>query len=100
MPRSVLRSGGPLRAVGSRVPLSDAASEHLGDAEIINRVAACDAEVALSAHVGSTSAHPCCVPVLPAVKAARPLTSLGGSPGAHQQTASEISLQSQDWRQS
>ena len=58
--------------------LIDAASEHLSDAEIVRRVAAFETDVVMIAHVGSTSAHPCCLRVLRAVKAALP-----GRPAGH-----------------
>jgi anaerobic magnesium-protoporphyrin IX monomethyl ester cyclase len=72
--------GGPLRAAGHDVRLIDAACEHLSDRETARRVAAFDAQVAMIAHVGSTSAHPCCLRVLQAVKAMLPacVTVYGG----------------------
>ena len=80
MPLGLLMIGGPLLAAGYPVQLIDAASEHLPDAEIVRRVAAFDSDVVMIAHVGSTSAHPCCLRVLRAVKAALPhcITIYGG----------------------
>jgi len=80
MPLGLLMIGGPLLAAGHDVKLIDAACEHLSDAEIARRVAAFGAQVAMIAHVGSTSAHPCCLRVLRAVKAMLPacITVYGG----------------------
>jgi len=62
------------------VLLIDAARHHLCDEEIVARVAAFHAEVALIAHVGSTTAHLCCLRVLWAIRAALPtvVTVYGG----------------------
>jgi anaerobic magnesium-protoporphyrin IX monomethyl ester cyclase len=80
MPLGLLMIGGPLLQAGYAVHLIDAACEHLRDAEIVERVAAFDADVVMIAHVGSTSAHPCCLRVLRAIKAALPhcITIYGG----------------------
>jgi anaerobic magnesium-protoporphyrin IX monomethyl ester cyclase len=80
MPLGLLMIGGPLLDAGHAVCLIDAASEHLTDEKIAQRVAAFGAEVAMIAHVGSTSAHPTCLRVLRAVKAALPhvITIYGG----------------------
>jgi anaerobic magnesium-protoporphyrin IX monomethyl ester cyclase len=80
MPLGLLMIGGPLLEAGYAVHLIDAACEHLRDAEIVERVATFDADVVMIAHVGSTSAHPCCLRVLRAVKTALPhcITIYGG----------------------
>src|SRR5215472_13965334 len=80
MPLGLLMIGGPLLAAGHHVKLIDAAREHVPDADIVDRVAAFDAQVVMIAHVGSTSAHPCCLRVLRAVKARLPrcITIYGG----------------------
>jgi anaerobic magnesium-protoporphyrin IX monomethyl ester cyclase len=80
MPLGLLMIGGPLLAAGHDVKLIDAACEHLSDTEIARRVCAFGAQMAMIAHVGSTSAHPCCLRVLRAVKAALPacVTVYGG----------------------
>jgi anaerobic magnesium-protoporphyrin IX monomethyl ester cyclase len=80
MPLGLLMIGGPLLAAGHLVHLIDAAGEHVSDAEIAERVAAFGARIVMIAHVGSTSAHPCCLRVLRAVKARLPhcITIYGG----------------------
>jgi len=80
MPLGLLMIGGPVLAAGHEVKMIDAAREHLSDAEIARRVAAFGADVVMIAHVGSTSAHPCCLRVLRSVKAALPacITVYGG----------------------
>jgi anaerobic magnesium-protoporphyrin IX monomethyl ester cyclase len=89
MPLGLLMVGGPLLQAGYAVHLIDAACEHLRDAEIVERVAAFRADVVMIAHVGSTSAHPCCLRVLRAVKTALPacITIYGGvHPTYHSRT--------------
>jgi len=80
MPLGLLMIGGPLHDRGDDVLLVDAARHHQRDAEIVARIVAFEAEVVMIAHVGSTSAHLCCLRVLRAIKAARPniLTIYGG----------------------
>jgi anaerobic magnesium-protoporphyrin IX monomethyl ester cyclase len=80
MPLGLLMVGGPLLDAGFAVTLLDAARRHLSDRAIVERVAAWGADVVMIAHVGSTQAHPCCVRVLRAVKAALPhvVTVYGG----------------------
>jgi anaerobic magnesium-protoporphyrin IX monomethyl ester cyclase len=80
MPLGLLMVGGPLRDVGYPVTLIDAAVEHLGDWDIVRRTARFGADVVMICHVGSTQAHPCCLRVLRAVKAALPhvVTVYGG----------------------
>lgn len=81
MPLGLLMIGGALRGrCACDVTLIDAARDHLPPGEIARRVAACGADVAMIAHVGSTQAHPCCLLTLAALKAALPqvLTVYGG----------------------
>jgi anaerobic magnesium-protoporphyrin IX monomethyl ester cyclase len=80
MPLGLLMIGGPLLDAGLAVTLIDAAVLHLGDAEIVRRVARFGADVVMIAHVGSTQAHPCCVRVLQAIRARLPgvVTVYGG----------------------
>jgi anaerobic magnesium-protoporphyrin IX monomethyl ester cyclase len=79
-PLGLLMIGGPLLDHGYTVRLLDAARHHLSDAEIVQAVEASAADVVMIAHVGSTSAHPCCLRVLHAIKAAHPsiITVYGG----------------------
>lgn len=80
LPLGLLMIGGPLVDAGHTVLLIDAAARHLGDEEIAREVRAFGAGVAMIAHVGSTAAHPCCLRVLRALKAAQPglVTIYGG----------------------
>lgn len=80
IPLGLLMIGGPLLDRGHKVRLLDAARDHLSDAEIVQQAEVFAAEVVMIAHVGSTSAHPCCLRVLQSIKAARPdiLTIYGG----------------------
>jgi anaerobic magnesium-protoporphyrin IX monomethyl ester cyclase len=80
MPLGLLMVGGPLLDAGHQVKLIDAARDHLSDTEIIRRVAEFQADVAMTAHVGSTSAHPCAVRLLGAIRTALPdiVTVYGG----------------------
>src|SRR3954453_2798084 len=74
MPLGLLLVGGPLARAGFPVKLIDAARDHLPEAEIIRRLAAFRVDVVMTAHVGSTQAHPCCLRMLRAIKAALPQT--------------------------
>jgi anaerobic magnesium-protoporphyrin IX monomethyl ester cyclase len=80
LPLGLLMVGGPLRDAGHEVRLIDAACLHLADEEIVRRVTAFGADIAMIAHVGSTSAHPACLRVLRALKASLPhvVTVYGG----------------------
>ena len=80
LPLGLLMLGGPLRDAGYDVRLIDAAAGHLSDLEITRQADAFDPQLILIAHVGSTQAHPCCLRVLRALKAALPraLTVYGG----------------------
>ena len=79
MPLGLLMVGGALRGRAA-VTLIDAARDHLTDDDIVRRVAAWGADVAMVAHVGSTQAHPCCLRTMAALKAALPgiVTVYGG----------------------
>lgn len=72
LPLGLLMIGGPLLDAGHTVTLIDAARDHLADAAIVTRVAGFRADVVMTAHVGSTQAHPCCLRMLRAIKAALP----------------------------
>lgn len=80
MPLGLLMVGGPLLDAGFSVTLIDAAGRHLPDERIVENVAHFSADVVMIAHVGSTQAHPCCLRVLRAIKAALPhvVTVYGG----------------------
>ncbi len=80
MPLGLLMVGGPLLDAGYPVKLIDAAHHHLRDTEIVQEIIAFAADVVLIGHVGSTSAHLCCLRVLRALKATRPqvITVYGG----------------------
>lgn len=80
IPLGLLMIGGPLIDAGFAVTLIDGARDHLPDAEIVRRVAAFAADVVLVGHVGSTQAHPCCLRLLRATRAALPgvITVYGG----------------------
>ena len=79
MPLGLLMVGGALRGHVA-VTRNDAACDHLTDDDIVRRVAARGADVAMVAHVGSTQAHPCCLRTMAAQKAAVPriVTVYGG----------------------
>jgi anaerobic magnesium-protoporphyrin IX monomethyl ester cyclase len=79
MPPGLLMVGGALRGRAA-VTLIDAARDHLTDDDIVRRVDAWGADVAMVAHVGSTQAHPCCLRTMAALKAALPgiVTVYGG----------------------
>jgi anaerobic magnesium-protoporphyrin IX monomethyl ester cyclase len=74
MPLGLLMVGGPLIDAGHQVKLIDAACDHLSDAEIVQAVEDFHAEIAMIAHVGSTSAHLCCLRILQSIKTAHPQT--------------------------
>jgi anaerobic magnesium-protoporphyrin IX monomethyl ester cyclase len=80
IPLGLLMIGGSLIDRGHTVHLLDAARDHLSDAAIVHTVEAFAADLVMIAHVGSTSAHPCCLRVLRAIKSARPrvVTIYGG----------------------
>jgi len=80
IPLGLLMIGGPLLDRGHTVRLLDAARDHLSDTEIVQRAKEFAAQLVMIAHVGSTSAHPCCLRVLQCIKAACPdiLTIYGG----------------------
>jgi anaerobic magnesium-protoporphyrin IX monomethyl ester cyclase len=80
LPLGLLMLGGPLIDAGFVVTLIDAACLHLNDVTIVEQIADFEADVVMIAHVGSTSAHPCCLRVLRAIKAKLPqiITIYGG----------------------
>ncbi|HMA36889.1 MAG TPA: radical SAM protein [Chloroflexia bacterium] len=80
MPLGLLMIGGPLLDAGFPVALVDAARDHLSDAQIVARAGRFRADIVMTAHVGSTQAHPCCLRLLRAIKAALPgvVTVYGG----------------------
>src|SRR5258707_10713792 len=80
IPLGLLMIGGSLIDRGYTVHLLDAARDHLSDAAIVRTVVAFAADLVMIAHVGSTSAHPCCLRVLRAIKTVRPrvVTIYGG----------------------
>lgn len=80
LPLGLLMIGGPLLDRGHTVRLLDAACHHISDAEIVRTVEAFATDLVMIAHVGSTSAHPCCLRVLQAIKALHPgiVTVYGG----------------------
>lgn len=80
MPLGLLMIGGLLVDAGHEVKLIDAACDRLTDEQIVRRVAEFDADVVMTGHVGSTQAHPCCLRMLRALKAALPhvITVYGG----------------------
>src|SRR5581483_3998519 len=89
VPLGLLMIGGPLRDCGHTVRLLDAACDHLSDADIVYAVGIFSADLVMIAHVGSTSAHPCCLRVLRAIKVAYPrtITVYGGvHPTYHDRT--------------
>jgi anaerobic magnesium-protoporphyrin IX monomethyl ester cyclase len=79
MPLGLLMVGGALRG-RAEVTLIDAARRHLDDAAIVRHANEFGADVVLIGHVGATQAHPCCLRVLRALKAALPelITVYGG----------------------
>lgn len=80
LPLGLLMIGGPLLDRGHTVRLLDAACYHLSDTEIVRTVEAFATDLVMIAHVGSTSAHPCCLRVLQAIKSLHPgiVTVYGG----------------------
>ena len=80
MPLGLLMVGGPLLKAGHTVKLIDAACDHLSDAELVHRVNRFNPDVAMIAHVGSTTAHTACLRSMRALKNALPhvVTVYGG----------------------
>ena len=80
LPLGLLMIGGPLLDAGHELSLIDAARHHLSDAAILAAVRESEAQIVMMAHVGSTSAHPCCTRLLAAIKAEMPevFTVYGG----------------------
>lgn len=80
VPLGLLMVGGPLIDAGHEVRLLDAESRRLGIARVVREVRHCRPDVVMTGHAGSTPAHPTCVRMLRAIKAACPdvLTVYGG----------------------
>src|SRR5215207_7044320 len=74
MPLGLLMVGGPLMHAGNDVKLIDAARDHPSATEIVGRVAAFRADIAMIAHVGSTTAHTACLRTMRAIKTVLPGT--------------------------
>lgn len=72
VPLGLLMVGGSLLDAGHTVKLLDAESRHLTLAEIVREVRGYRPAVVMTGHAGSTPAHPICVRMLRAVKAACP----------------------------
>ncbi|MEM9253140.1 MAG: radical SAM protein [Planctomycetota bacterium] len=79
-PLGLLCVGGALLDAGHRVSLIDAEARHWRDRQVVERVLEVGAEVVMIGHAGSTPAHPICVRLLDAIKAACPevVTVYGG----------------------
>ena len=74
IPLGLLMVGGPLIDAGHSVRLLDAERRRLGMKAIIRAVKAFNADVVMTGHAGSTPAHPVCIEMLRAIKAACPRT--------------------------
>jgi anaerobic magnesium-protoporphyrin IX monomethyl ester cyclase len=71
MPLGLLMIGGSLQG-RCVVTLIDAARDHLSEDEIVRRVAAFGADVAMVSRVGSTRSHPCRLRTQAAPRSAMP----------------------------
>ena len=80
VPLGLLMVGGPLLDAGHDVRLLDAEARHLSTARIVDEVRRFEADLVMTAHAGSTPAHPVATRVLAAVKRACPhaITVYGG----------------------
>jgi anaerobic magnesium-protoporphyrin IX monomethyl ester cyclase len=80
VPLGLLMVGGPLRDAGHEVSLLDAECRRLTTGAILGAVQALRPDVVMTGHAGSTPAHPVCVEMFRALKAAVPrlLTVYGG----------------------
>jgi anaerobic magnesium-protoporphyrin IX monomethyl ester cyclase len=74
VPLGLLMVGGALRDAGFGVTLLDAEATRMSVARIVAEVRGRRPDVVLTGHAGSTPAHPVCVEMLAAIKAARPQT--------------------------
>lgn len=72
VPLGLLMVGGPLIDAGHEVRLLDAESRRLGIARVVEEVRRWAPDVVMTGHAGSTPAHPTCVRMLRAIKAACP----------------------------
>jgi anaerobic magnesium-protoporphyrin IX monomethyl ester cyclase len=80
VPLGLLMVGGPLLDAGHHVRLLDAECRRLREGAILRAVRRLDPDLVMTGHAGSTPAHPVCMDVLRAIKAASPhvLTAYGG----------------------
>jgi len=80
IPLGLLMVAGPLIDDGFEVDLLDAASEHLTDEQIIERLCEFQPDVVMIGHSASTPSHPCSLRLLRATKLAIPqaVTVYGG----------------------
>jgi anaerobic magnesium-protoporphyrin IX monomethyl ester cyclase len=80
VPLGLLAVGGPLLDAGHEVRLLNAEDLQLTDEEAVSRVRAFAPDAVMTGHSGSTPAHPACLRMLAAIKAALPevLTIYGG----------------------
>jgi anaerobic magnesium-protoporphyrin IX monomethyl ester cyclase len=74
LPLGLLMIGGPLAHSGFQVKLIDAACHHLTDPQVLEALTDFAPQVVMVGHVGSTQAHPSCLRLLRAIKAAIPTT--------------------------
>lgn len=72
VPLGLLMVGGPLIDAGHRVKLLDAECRRLRLTAIVKAVGEFGADVVMTGHAGSTPAHPVCLEMLRAIKAAHP----------------------------
>jgi anaerobic magnesium-protoporphyrin IX monomethyl ester cyclase len=72
IPLGLLMVGGPLLDAGHEVQLLDGECHHLGLRAILDAVRQFGPDLVMTGHAGSTPAHPVCVQLLRAVKAAFP----------------------------
>ena len=80
VPLGLLMVGGPLIDAGHEVRLLDAECGRLRVSRIVGEVERWRPDIVMTGHAGSTPAHPTCIGMLRAIKAARPdvLTIYGG----------------------
>src|SRR5947209_15290317 len=80
IPLGLLAVGGPLRDAGHAVRLLDAECRRLTTVAVVRTVRAFRPDLVMTGHAGSTPAHPVCMTLLRALKAAVPavLTVYGG----------------------
>src|SRR5580700_3255297 len=80
VPLGLLMVGGPLLDAGHDVELLDAERRHMTVPEVVRQVQRSGTQVVMTGHAGSTPAHPVCIRMLRAIKAACPdvVTVYGG----------------------